>query len=1743
MPTLVTTAAAAAAFYGLSGVIFEALIAQESGFRPLGAGDVTGPGAGGIAQFMPQTWTAVIDAHPELVSQFGARRDPSGRFDPIPALYASAAHLSDLLRSSNGDYMQALGGYYAGFGGRNSEAGQWYANIILGRAGLTSNPTPTSPSGPSGGGQAPIFDVPDFLTRVREHVAATTRELQEELLGPIHALTPEPTREAERAPVPPTPQLVPTATATAPAPTAAVGPGATQAREAGLTGELGGGPEKTQEIERIRALVSQLQLRAQTSTALEEVTPIRRAQLGALIGGVARGAREVGSAAARVLEPIARPVFKAFELEEELIGDPLAKAAVNLTPLRFLPGPVRGVTEEVLSVLLVPSTVLLPMVGRAITVGSVLGRFGLRALANPANIRREYASALIVLRSTFPNQVRLAAQVEVSNRFAAAGGAGTARRVGAERIEARLTKARKELQDLVDKPGATRELTGFGRVIGTKNEAQVRSQVEKLEKRLAGLSQRALADTTHRLEKIVLSSDPGVLEAVNKTERALQNIASFNSPSRYSPMRLAFWRKHVTGFSDEQEQAFRWLIPDLVENAPAHIRQGGDETIANWRASLEWIYNLGAEGAFDPKAHPGTIFNWAIRASEPLRNIPLVGKPVAGVVGGFGRFIQPLGSMDQPVAAAIVSASRYRRAALHHYMQRRSMLEIAIQNKYGNGLIGEQVLAGAYKGTAVEQRAEDALQSYLKFQKQKGITFTDPAIVDMKATAVTAFKAGIGTVEDAFRHREFYTLDDDGARLFNFIDEVLTAERDTTAAMGTSIGRVKGPYLPQKRIAGDPMSLGTSGKVTYARSFGKREIEEWDDFVFAAAIDGQDVEYNLSRLLDTRLGQSAEQKSFQVIAKMLASNEDTARFVERPLLSRVKGPLDTTTDDFRRTLVSGLNREMNNDLAEEVADQIIRQLPDKLSIREAEFFIGREFRLRNVSEFVDDADKEVVRKLDSFFRGGRTVPVDEGFVGRSLEAMRSMLLSMDISPLAFVQGARLFGQDPVSYLRAIGSGAAWQMTQHGRRVWAVQNAPTLRFWANKGLQVGHPLDLRIDLTRKAGESMAAWMGRRTASGIIPPFDWLNNEMMHMVGTAKMHIANTTYMTLLTAQENPEIWGLIRGLPMFRKITQAAPDWRKMNPDDLGRAVADGLNNYIGPVEFAQITPEGRPSLLERLAILTPSWTRGNVGLLLNAPKLGNKGVVARHLFMNQLALQAALATKLSISLAGRMPEFDPTATDFLAVQAPTFRFQLFPTMSAFRLPFRLLAGRPEEQRLAENSLWQERLEEFTRFFEGRMAQGPRIVADLLQGQDFLGRKIDAPEQFVVKELMPIIAQELWESIDEGNVPPGQIAQRAGLEFAGAQVLPKTPFQLFRERAELLSGVPFEQLTSVDKRKLEQEDEELRALRVRQQEYRARRGDELDQFFNMTEENRVKSNELISMFLDQKQGQPGFLAEYAALSGTELATLGQLTDGAIKALFGTREAFEERLKGSETAALDEVARRYWAISPEDFVDLENTRWSFRQAFLDVDPDTYRDGLWLAFRETRDAQLVKGAKEFALSEKRVREYVLQDWPSVRWRDPRAAELEVRRVAAQRGLDKLFTEPPYRFLNGDDFTREQVQRVRALRVTVEQIVSPMRAMFQAGGQDVPDGTRRAAIARVMGRAESAEDRKLLLWMLFWDQDRFRTILRNPDRDVILVNQPDIIKFYPERVSFLLSTRLLNTALGDDPEVVRIVQASLAR
>src|SRR3990167_5735624 len=106
---------------GIDQAVFLALLTQEFGWNPQYAygPDTSSAGAGGAGQFMPGTWSGVVQQHGDIAERYGLTADPRDRFKPIGAIWMAAAHFADLLRSG-GSYTNALIGYNAGPGWFNT---------------------------------------------------------------------------------------------------------------------------------------------------------------------------------------------------------------------------------------------------------------------------------------------------------------------------------------------------------------------------------------------------------------------------------------------------------------------------------------------------------------------------------------------------------------------------------------------------------------------------------------------------------------------------------------------------------------------------------------------------------------------------------------------------------------------------------------------------------------------------------------------------------------------------------------------------------------------------------------------------------------------------------------------------------------------------------------------------------------------------------------------------------------------------------------------------------------------------------------------------------------------------------------------------------------------------------------------------------------------------------------------------------------------------------------------------------------------------------------------------------------------------------------------------------------------------------------------------------------------------------------------------------------------------------------
>jgi len=102
----------AAQRYGIDPNLFLRQLNQESGFNAT----IGSPaGAVGVGQFMPGTWSMVINQHPEIAQQFGVTADPGHRTNGPANIYAAAAHMRDLV-DQFGNYRDALIAYNAGPG-------------------------------------------------------------------------------------------------------------------------------------------------------------------------------------------------------------------------------------------------------------------------------------------------------------------------------------------------------------------------------------------------------------------------------------------------------------------------------------------------------------------------------------------------------------------------------------------------------------------------------------------------------------------------------------------------------------------------------------------------------------------------------------------------------------------------------------------------------------------------------------------------------------------------------------------------------------------------------------------------------------------------------------------------------------------------------------------------------------------------------------------------------------------------------------------------------------------------------------------------------------------------------------------------------------------------------------------------------------------------------------------------------------------------------------------------------------------------------------------------------------------------------------------------------------------------------------------------------------------------------------------------------------------------------------------
>ena len=1194
-----------------------------------------------------------------------------------------------------------------------------------------------------------------------------------------------------------------------------------------------------------------------------------------------------------------------------------------------------------------------------------------------------------------------------------------------------------------------------------------------------------------------LLAERRVADEVLSVETQLKSLRKMTS-RRWQTERVKFGK-------DDMDFVESIILSDLPAGASAK------EAVQHLQNNAWWSGLIRGD-AIDPKQLPDNVGLFA-RLWNPLKGVPFIGPGLEVAT----RLTQPIALMSAPVRRAWVSASGIGSGWNWQANVGRDTIGRFMESAFGRKAVLGELTKVKYTGPPLAKRATDVI-------RRNGWDDLDPKQVE------AALRGVKGRLVDVAEHPEWYQLSKYQRDVLARVQRIYNGDRAEALAVGVNIGEVNYAYVPH-RLPASLLTPGKTQKLTefvaglssqprFAPMFRRRRYD-FDSFVvraqeigeragaFGFETAGPGIETNILALADWRLGHAARKKAEQYYFQILKRQPETASLVGRPsvLGPRLRTALEAEGFPF------------------EQATEALAAVPGgKALARQAGRRVqatGRELRLKGVNEFTPGTDLlGMSREANSLLTG--SIRREEGIertLGKGLDFMRATLLSADISPVGMVQGFRVFSADPIAYLAQIGEGASWLTTRHGKQLWALQNLPNIRHWTKNGLALGNVLDIRPEMLERVTIGI---MGKK----IPTPFSvigFMNRQLMDAVQVAKLRIANTMASTIALSQRSAQAAEVASDLPWFRRArSKLGSRWQEADFDEVSRAVADGLNNAIGPVNFNMVNRDGAASFAEKFLILTPSWTRGNVGQVVNAFKTGPKGIMARWLLMNQLGTAAFLSSKLSMAFTGQLPSFDPRDNDFLSVRMPWGRFNIMPAMPVYRLPARLMLGRDDFDSI------EGRWTEFLRFSETRMGQVPRIAIDLIQGQDFLGRRIDDKSLFFLKELLPIIGQEIVETRQEGGVSGSELAQRLTFEFLGSTVIPKTPFQLERERIEELEGKPFDEVERAQIRRLRKSDPVLKNLRQRQREYRQERGGALNQFFDILDERTGKLQATMDEFLRvNPPNSPGFMAAFASLSSDELANRAIASEEAKRALGIEDEDIE---RAPIKILRDALAIEYWTVRPE----LEHCRVS-------TDADQCEDEAWSLFRDRRQAVLARAPSG------EIRRYIIEEFTATRYAgNPTAEEFERRRVQAQLAANEFFETSPYLLPTGREMPKEMLDAVFDVRKQIETLMITVGGNFReaaarAGEADarLPSGSRRRVIAALLEIETDPLRRAALGWQILWETSRLRDFLRNPRRDAILLANTDMVKFKPEIFGRFIRRNEIIDQLRGDPEILRIAAA----
>jgi len=657
----------------------------------------------------------------------------------------------------------------------------------------------------------------------------------------------------------------------------------------------------------------------------------------------------------------------------------------------------------------------------------------------------------------------------------------------------------------------------------------------------------------------------------------------------------------------------------------------------------------------------------------------------------------------------------------------------------------------------------------------------------------------VGTLADIFDRPTFYNLSPLQQRVVSLWNRSTSADQTLMADMGFDAHLVMREYVPFKQAEDqvgwwDRWMTPQGGKAlggaprSYFKKRSNPTLLDWTRFLQQ---HGQEPELDIFKLYARRLLGTARLRTEQVYLQGILENVE----IGARAIPKGKSPLPGYQELAIGKLPSGIST-----------------IPG----------------IRNGRWQVPDIVAREVQMALSPQNQGEIANI----INQSVALMRGTMLSADASFLT-VQGYALAVTDPVRFLSRIGESASVAISHEGYMLHLAQNYESYsRFAQSGGTLYMSATDVPLAPARGL---LSETFTYRKLPGIRQVDEFGFNRLLPQV--KKQMWESTVQMLDNISNDRTALQWFGKHLPPgFNKALRRLAGVEGRTVAQLEEAAADVVNNIGGGINWAATMQE--PGVWGNLIMLTPGWLRANMGRIINSAKIGDpKGVLARRWMMQNLAITASISTGLSILFGGRLPNYDPRATDFLDIQLPGGSVPILPGKTYIRTIFRAIGGVPWDSRQGDI---EQRVSALWNFGKGREGMFPRLALDLATGRDAFGRVIDDKLLYAVRSFLPLVAQSLMEqALVEGGIPPdlkggplgaivpsqfmNPIAQSIGLNY-----IPHNPFDV-RDKTVAAQGyadpvteepiVKYAELTEVLRAKFDREFPEYTKAVAEYQEVR------------------------------------------------------------------------------------------------------------------------------------------------------------------------------------------------------------------------------------------------------------------------------------------------------------------------------------